>query len=240
MDNKIIPAFLIAAAIFGSAALLTTTLKDISRNKQTINVTGSAKRNIVSDRGKIGFSVLANASTQMEAMREISRQKPLLTDFLTSKGIRPEQLAWRPVISYPVYQTNDAGYQTGKILSYNLTQEVFIESDNVSLIENISLDAAQLLEKGLQINIYPPEYYYTQLANIKIDIQAEAAADARNRASKIAEATGRKIGPLTSARMGVLQITPELSNMVSDYGVNDNSSIRKEITAVVNATFLIE
>nr|WP_294895186.1 hypothetical protein [uncultured Pedobacter sp.] len=37
--------------------------------------------------------------------------------------------------------------------------------------------------------------------------------------------------------MGVLQITPENSNMTSDYGIKDVSSIRKEITAVVSANF---
>jgi hypothetical protein len=40
--------------------------------------------------------------------------------------------------------------------------------------------------------------------------------------------------------MGVLQITPVNSNLTSDYGINDASSIEKEITAVVNATFRIE
>ncbi|MHB9012989.1 MAG: SIMPL domain-containing protein, partial [Ignavibacteriaceae bacterium] len=39
---------------------------------------------------------------------------------------------------------------------------------------------------------------------------------------------------------GVLQITPRFSNQVSDYGINDLTSIDKEITAVVNASFEIE
>jgi hypothetical protein len=60
------------------------------------------------------------------------------------------------------------------------------------------------------------------------------------RGQRIAKATGRELGALRSARMGVLQITPENSNLTSDYGVNDVSSIRKEITAVVSANFAIE
>ena len=75
---------------------------------------------------------------------------------------------------------------------------------------------------------------------MKIQIQAEAAKDAMIRGEKVAEATNRKLGTLTNARMGVLQITPENSNQTSDYGINDASSIRKEITAVVNANFEIE
>jgi len=37
--------------------------------------------------------------------------------------------------------------------------------------------------------------------------------------------------------MGVFQITPINSNDVSDYGINDTSSIDKEIMAVVNCVF---
>ena len=92
----------------------------------------------------------------------------------------------------------------------------------------------------MYFSISQPEYYYTKLADLKIEIQAAAAKDAMTRGQKIAEATSRKLGTLTNARMGVLQITPKNSNMISDYGMNDVSSIEKELTAVVNASFEIE
>ena len=74
---------------------------------------------------------------------------------------------------------------------------------------------------------------------MKIEIQAEAAKDALVRADRIADATDRSLGALRSARMGVLQITAKNSNEVSDYGMNDVSSIDKVITAVVSASFQI-
>jgi hypothetical protein len=40
--------------------------------------------------------------------------------------------------------------------------------------------------------------------------------------------------------MGVLQITPADSNEVSDMGLNDTSSLDKDITAVVNLSFEIK
>jgi hypothetical protein len=39
--------------------------------------------------------------------------------------------------------------------------------------------------------------------------------------------------------MGVFQITPRYSTEVSDYGINDVSSVDKDITAVVRVTFAI-
>ena len=60
------------------------------------------------------------------------------------------------------------------------------------------------------------------------------------RAKKVSAAAGATLGPIRDARMGVLQVTPRHSTVVSDYGVNDNSSIEKQITAVVHAKFAIE
>jgi hypothetical protein len=40
--------------------------------------------------------------------------------------------------------------------------------------------------------------------------------------------------------MGVLQITPAFSNEVSDYGINDVSSLQKDITGVVTVEFEVE
>jgi len=240
MDNKVSSSIIIALAIIISAFLISGVAKDYTKKDQTINVTGSAKRDIVSDLGKLSFSISINAATQLEGMREINNQKPALIAFLNAKGIVADKIKLKPVNAYPNYEMGVNGYQTSRISSYTVSQELGIESNNVQLIENISLEASSLLEKGLNVNIFQPEYYYTKLAPMKIEIQAEAAADAKNRATKIAEATGRKIGPLTTARMGVLQITPENSNNISDYGMNDVSSIKKEITAVVNATFLVD
>jgi len=45
---------------------------------------------------------------------------------------------------------------------------------------------------------------------------------------------------LHRADMGVLQIIPKNSADVSDYGMNDVSSIDKEIVAVVHASFEID
>ena len=54
------------------------------------------------------------------------------------------------------------------------------------------------------------------------------------------KATGNKIGFIRSARMGVFQITPITSTDVSDWGVNDTSSLEKKVMAVVSASFAIE
>ena len=117
---------------------------------------------------------------------------------------------------------------------------MIVQSKNVDKTKQISRESTDLTTSGIKFFSNALEYYYTKLGDIKIEIQAEAAKDAMVRGERIAKATGRKLGALSRARMGVIQITPENSNMVSDMGMNDVSSIRKEITAVVNADFSIK
>jgi hypothetical protein len=69
---------------------------------------------------------------------------------------------------------------------------------------------------------------------------SEATQDARARADAIARSAGGEIGAVRSVRMGVFQITPRHSTEVSDYGINDTSSLEKDITAVVRVTFAVD
>ena len=68
----------------------------------------------------------------------------------------------------------------------------------------------------------------------------EAAKDAKVRAERVASSTGNSIGPVRSAKMGVLQITAADSTDVSDYGVYDTTTIEKDMTAVVNISFAVD
>lgn len=238
-NRFIIPAIIIGIAGVLSTLIVSVTFKKIKSDDQTINVTGSAKKLIVSDLGILRGTINAEAATASEAYRALQVQKPTIMNYLRSKGFPADSIEFQTVNNYPNYNFNQSGQQTG-IRSYTASQTLSIQSQDVNLIKSVSLDISSLIEKGVNLNVSPPEYYYTGISNIKIEIQAAAAKDAMTRGEKIAEATGRKLGTLKSARMGVIQITPENSNLTSDYGVNDISSIRKEITAVVSANFSIE
>ena len=91
---------------------------------------------------------------------------------------------------------------------------------------------------GSEIIVYPNAAHGFH-ADYRPSYNAEAAKDAKVRAEKVAESTGSSIGSVRTARMGVLQITPADSNEVSDSGMNDTSSLEKDITAVVNVGFEI-
>lgn len=239
-ENKyIVPAFIISIFFVIGVLIIGEAWRNHTRTNQTITVTGSAKKLIISDLGIIRANLNAQGSQLDLAYRELNNQIPILKDYLISKGISLDSIEFSAPTNYPIYEYTSSGMQTNRILAYVWNQNFSIMSKDVNKIKDISLEISLLVEKGVRLQNIQPEYHYTKLAEIKIDIQAEAAKDAMERAKKIAESTGRKLGNLRSARMGVLQITPKFSNMVSDYGINDLSSIEKEITAVVSASFEI-
>jgi hypothetical protein len=238
-NRFVIPALILGLAAVVSMFIFTGTWRKVRSENQTITVTGSAKKVMISDLGILRGTLSASGVTASDAYRALQAQKPILVEYIRSKGFPADKITFQTISNYPIYNYNQNGQQMD-IRSYNASQMIDIQSNDVELIKSISLEISSLVEKGVNFQVNPPEYYYTKVGDIKIEIQAEAAKDAMTRGQRIAEATGRELGTLKSARMGVLQITPENSNMTSDYGINDVSSIRKEITAVVNANFSIE
>lgn len=239
-NNLFLPAVIIGVSFIIGVVFFTHAWKSSQSANQTISVTGSAKKEIVSDLGFLRGTISVQSSTSESAFAELNRQKPILISYLERKGFPKDKIEFFTINSFPVYEMSEQGYQTGRVIGYVYSQRIEIQSTDVNKIKELSLDITSLIEKGVSFNVEQPEYHYTKLADLKIEIQAAAAKDAMIRAQKIAEATDRDLGPMRSARMGVLQITPKFSNAISDYGINDLSSIEKEIIGVVNASFEIE
>lgn len=243
MNNKnqlLLPAVIISVSFLIGIIIFVSAWKSNYSSSQTITVTGSAKQNITSDFAVLKGTLFVESPNAESAYKELEREKPILFNYLKSKGFPQDKIELSTITNFPVYQLSSTGQQTNTVIAYNYSQRISIQSEDVYKIKAISLEISSLIEKGVNFRVEMPEFHYLKLADLKIEIQAAAAKDAMIRAEKIAEATGRKLGPMRSAKMGVLQITPRFSNQVSDYGINDLTSIDKEITAVVNASFEIE
>lgn len=78
----------------------------------------------------------------------------------------------------------------------------------------------------------PPRYYYTKLADLKIEMISKATEDARIRAEKISEFSGGNLGELQSARMGIFQITGQNSNEDYSWGGTYNTSSREKTASI--------
>jgi hypothetical protein len=122
-------------------------------------------------------------------------------------------------------------------LAYRLTQRVKISSKEVDKIAALVNRSNDLINEGIPIISDPPQYLYTDLAKLRVEMVAEAVRDAQNRAQSIAQATNSRVGKVRNVNTGVFQITSRFSTDVSDYGIYDTSSKEKDITAVVSVSF---
>lgn len=211
----------------------------ISKNTN-ITTTGSASKIIKSDSGKLSFDIQSRATTQKEAYAIIKKHYPIVEKYLSDKGINKEAINIKTPNSYNTYKTNSHGYSTNEISHYNVSQNIEIKSNDVNKIKEISTDILNLIDSGVNLNVYQPEFYYSDLATIKIELLKEATQDAKKRATSMLEATGAKIGNVKSLRMGVFQITPVDSTMVTSMGINDTTTIDKKVTAVANIIFEVK
>lgn len=236
----IIPVSILAGSIVLSVIIFSMVWKSTKNADQTITVTGSAKKSIISDLGIQRGTLQASSGDRKTAYQIVQQQMPIVLKYLADKGFAKDQIEVFSISGYPIFEVTESGNQTQKVLGYIYNQRFEVKSNDVKKIKELSLSLSSLVEKGLDISVDAPEYLYTKLDDLKIAVQAAASKNAMERAEKIAEATGRSLGTLRNARMGVIQITPLNSNLISDYGMNDATSIEKEITAVVSASFEID
>ncbi|MFN2432363.1 MAG: SIMPL domain-containing protein [Gemmatimonadota bacterium] len=238
--QPLLSAIVIAIALVIAAALGANAVTRVKASQQTVTVTGSAKQQITSDM-IIWRGWVAHQSDDLQsAYAALKDGMQKLRAYLAEKGIPAEQIVATSIQTMTLYSFNDQGMQTNEIIGYRLQQGVEIRSNDVQRITQISRESTELIHQGVALESNPPEYLYTKLGDLKVKMLAEAARDAKLRAEQIADATGSDIGRVRSARMGVLQITPAFSNEVSDYGINDVSSLEKDITAVVTVEFEID
>lgn len=236
VSNIIVAIILVIGAIASSMILIGGVVK-VKSSQTNIVVTGSAKQQITSDLivWTGSFNTQSNQMQDAYTKLETSRQK--VSDYLIKQGIAEEDIVFSSINTNINYVMNDYGVYTNIVDSYNLSQTITISSDEIDKITDISRKATELLSEDVAFQSDPPQYFYTKLADMKVNMLAEATADAKKRAEMIAEKAGNKLGDLKYADMGVMQITPLYSNEISDYGINDTSSLEKEITAVVHCKF---
>ena len=207
---------------------------------EAITVTGAAKKRIKSDLVLWSVGVTYQAPTLADAYRQLSESVPRVKQYLIGKGIAENQIQISSISTTTLKKQDANGAETSEITGYSLRQQLEVRSNDVDRIAQIAREATELINQGILVESNPPQYLYTQLGDLKIEMLGEAAKDAKIRAEKIAASTGNTIGTVRSARMGVLQITAADSTEVSDAGISDTSSIDKDMTAVINIGFAVE
>lgn len=186
----------------------------------TIDVTGLTKVDFTSDLIVWRGTFSKKAMSLKDAYAALKNDESIIKSYLIGKGISKESLIISSVRINQDYEYRyDQNGNSNRVFNgYNLTQEVKIESENVALVETISREVTELIDKGVEFYSYQPEYYYSKLSDLKIEMIASATADARSRAEQIAQNAKAEVGDLVSADLGVFQITGQNSNEEFTWG----------------------
>lgn len=238
--NYIYFAVILSLGLIIASLIIGNTWRKVSRGNVTITVTGSAQKEIRADLAEWHGNFTASSITLPEAYSKLQANNLKVKSYLVSKGFTADKLKFSSINTQTLYVLNDKGTSTNQISGYKLSQEVSIESNDIDKIDLLSREVTELIIQGVEINSVAPSYFYTKLSDLKIEMIGLASKDAKTRAEQIASSTGNKIGEVRSSKMGVIQVNAKNNTDVSDYGVNDVSSLDKTITAVVTMSFSIE
>lgn len=248
MSSDTVPARirLVSAAVVLGISLIFCTLvagnvvMQTKASDKAIRVKGYAEKHITADFGIWRGQLTARAPQLSQAYQLVERDMAKVTAWLGQKTIAADRFSLSPVAIETQRKRDSAGHDSSEIESYTLQQSVTIRLPDVKLVEAVSKDVSALIKDGIELNSGAPEYYYTGLESLKIEMLGEATKDAGRRAQTIVTNATARLGRLRSAQQGIFQITPVYSTEVSGSGELDTSSIEKTIKAVVDAEFSVE
>lgn len=235
--SPILP-FIIGTSLVLSAIIGAYTFYAVRSFDNTLSVTGSAKQQVTSDTVKWTgmFMRTIKVSGMRSGYEQMAKDLAAVKQFLQEEGIPTQDVTIMPVTMEQVYD-----YQPGidREREYTLRQMVEVRSKDVAKIAAISEKSQVLTARGVIFSTQSLEYYYSGIAELRVNLLAEALKDAQARASKLAEASGRSVGTLKSAASGVVQVLPVNSVEVSDYGAYDTTHVEKEVMVTVKAAFTL-
>ncbi|WP_037320300.1 SIMPL domain-containing protein [Salegentibacter sp. Hel_I_6] len=231
---KYISAIIFAIAIVLAAWFLGESYVSRANPDGVISVTGSGSENFTSDLIVWEGSFSRMSANLEQAYNELNRDKETVRTYLIDKGISEENIVFNSV---QTSEQRENQYQNGNYVGsifqgYQLTQNVKIESNDVELVEGVAREITELLNKGVQFNSTPPRYYYTKIADLKIEMISKATEDARLRAERIAENSGGSLGELKNANMGVFQITGQNSGEDYSWSGTYNTADKKKTASI--------
>lgn len=238
--------FAMAAAVVVTALVGSTAFEHSrSRAVRKIEVTGSAKRRIVSDLIEWRASVDLQAPERIKAYRELTGHAQSVTAYLAAQGVKADEIRGGAVTVGERVETEWVGTGEDRVerrvrKGFDAQQTITVRSADVERVERLSREITQLLERGVPVTSSPPRYFYTRLGELKVEMLAQAAKDARTRAESVVAQTGASLGRLRTADMGVINVNPANSTETSWQGNNDTTSLEKDIVAIVHVTFELD
>jgi uncharacterized protein len=230
----------LALGVVLSSQAVGTVIATRTKSGQTIRVKGVSEITVISDSGHWSGVVTASGNSTADAFSKLDPGVAKVQAVITTNQFTAEEITMSNLDVTPVYTKNEKGVVMNKVDYYVATQTINVTSARVNAIADLQMKVSNLLKEGIKIASGDPQYTCGVLEAVKMELLEKATQNGFNRAQLLAKSSGSKVGALANASQGVFQIVPFGSNEVSDYGMNDVSSIKKSAKAVVSMEYLID
>ncbi|OYZ01463.1 MAG: SIMPL domain-containing protein [Sphingobacteriia bacterium 28-36-52] len=227
-------SIVIALSVLIAAFILGNAYKYKFISTETIIVTGLAEKDFISDQIVWKGQYSRSGYDLKEAYTQIKSDEAIIKAYLKEKGIPDSSMVFLAVdvVKNFNYENGPNGTSKSVFSGYTLTGGVKVDSREIKLVEKVSREVTELLQKGIEFNSNKPSYYYSRLNELKIDLLAKAAEDAKLRAETIAKSSAVNLGSLKKANMGVFQITGKNDNEDYSYGGSFNTTSKEKTASI--------
>jgi len=232
ISKNTLPATIIGAAFVIASIIAGYTFYSIRALDNSLSVTGSAKQSVKADNAKWSITVnkIVYEDGVCAAYTDVASNVSKVKDFLSKNAVATSEVSVSPIFS-------DDYWGKENVRQINVRQVITVASKDVARVKTISENTTALAQQGVTFSPNAPEYYISNLPELRVSLIGQAVSDARARAESIAKSTGQSVGKLKSASSGVVQVMQPNSNDVSDYGQYDTSTVDKDVMVSVRATF---
>lgn len=226
----------IGAAIILSIGLVVSVIIMVGGYKtkynvaQTISVTGSAQQNFESNIIKWTASYARKSKDISEASTWLGNDREAVKAFLDQQNIPLEDIVFQAVnISKDYeYEYDNNGNSSRVFTGYSLNQSVVIESNELDVVEQAAREISSLLSQGIELTSNQPQFFYSDLESLKLDLIKEASANASQRAANIASESNADVKGMQQADLGIFQITGQNEDEDYSYGGVFNTRSRNK------------
>ena len=222
------PTLIIVALIIGMS------FKNALGHLNRIDVTGGVTQDFTSDIIVAEATFKTKNIELKDAYKKLEDDRKLISDYLDDNNVPMDDVVFSSINIQKKYEYkwDDDGTKYEEFSGYLLKQSIKIESNQVLKIEALSRDITTLIDQGIEIQSKAPYYFYSKLADLKINMIAAATKDASERAMQIANNANSSLGDLIQAKMGVFQITAKNSTEGYSWGGTHNKTSKHKTATV--------
>lgn len=181
---------LVAVLFIGQVVNLASKAKGLDE-KHTINITAEGKVTAAPDLATINASVVTDGDTAVSAQSDNTKKMDKVIAFVKSQGVKPEDIK---TLDYNVYPKYDYSNGRNNLSGYTASQTLNIKLHDLTLVGKL-LDG--LTQNGIN-QIQNVSYSFEEPDNLRQQAREQALANAKEKAQRLANAAGVRLGKLVS------------------------------------------